>query len=183
MVKQEEESAPATTHETSEVGLAEPLVESHSRQSKLHNCPKHLVKFLAQALDLVHLDKLDFDKVFGHMTSGGLSAIKGLLEILLFSHKGKIKSTSKELLKIVFESGSEKNRKFKLLNNQKIRTFFENHDPMSVMEAKACLRDYAIEKLLLKKNSCIDESRIIHKEINERYVEIFIKELQEGLIK
>lgn len=54
---------------------------------------------------------------------------------------------------------------------------------MSVSEAKANLREYTIVKLLLKKNSFIDESRIVRKDINERYVEIFIKELQEGLIK
>lgn len=141
------------------------------------------MKFLAQALDLTHLDRLNYEEVFPRMSNGGRVAIKGLLEILLGSHKGKIKSTSKELLKIVFETGSERNRKFKLLNNIRIRNYFENHDPMSVMEAKACLRDYAIEKLLLKKNSCIDESRIIRKDINERYVEIFIKELQEGVIR
>lgn len=123
--KNEEESAPAsTTHETTSVEAQEAFPESRSLQSKLHNCPKHLVKFLAQALDLAHLDRFNFEEVFGQVSSAGRAAIKGLLEILLQSHKGKIKSTSKELLKIIFETGAERNRKFKLLSNQRIRAFF-----------------------------------------------------------
>lgn len=47
-----------------------------------------------------------------------------MLEILQLSHKGKIKSTSKELLKIVFENDTELNKKFRLLGNSRIRSVF-----------------------------------------------------------
>lgn len=39
--------------------------EGVSTQSKLHNCPKHLIKFLAQALELNSLEKLNLQSIFG----------------------------------------------------------------------------------------------------------------------
>jgi hypothetical protein len=136
----EESEGPTSTNETFLLRNSIHDGELQPLQSKLHNCPKHLVKFLAQALDLTHLDKLDCSMVFAHMTPSGRLAIKGLLEILQLSYKGKIKSTSKELLKIVFENGSERNKKFRLLSNSRIRNFFENHEPTNVIEAKNALR-------------------------------------------
>ena len=141
------------------------------------------MKFLAQALDLNHLERLNYSVVFCQLNPLAQIAIKGLLEILQLSHKGKIKSTSKELLKIVFENGVEQNKKFKLLNNSRIRSFYETHDQANIIEAKNYLRSYTVEKLLQQKASFIEDSRIIRKDINERYVEIFIRELQEGSIK
>jgi hypothetical protein len=181
--KDEEETPMTTFNDTAVQEVRGSPEETNSGQSKLHNCPKHLVKFLAQALDLNRLERLDYATVFIQLTPAARSAIKGLLEILQLSHKGKIKSTSKELLKIVFENGVEQNKKFKLLNNSRIRNFFEHHEQASIIEAKNYLRSYTVEKLLQRKSSFIGDSRIIRKDINERYVEIFIRELQEGLIR
>lgn len=152
-------------------------------QSKLHNCPKHLVKFLAQALDLNRLDKLDYREAFGEISSEVRAAIKGLLDLLYMSHKGKIRSTSKELLKIVFETHSEKNNKFRLLQNNRIRNYFEAHKSDAVNQAKSILRRFAMDRLLLRKDTFLDESRILRKDINEKYLELFIQELREDHVK
>lgn len=124
-VKGDEESATGEEISTiNQCGGGLPQTANQSMQSKLHNCPKHLVKFLAQALDLNRLDKLDYRESFGEITSEVRAAVKGLLDLLYMSHKGKIRSTSKELLKIVFETHSEKNNKFRLLQNHRIRNYF-----------------------------------------------------------
>jgi hypothetical protein len=49
--------------------------------------------------------------------------------------------------------------------------------------AKTILRAYAIDRLLRAKTILIDSSRITRKDINTKYLEIFIKELYEGTIK
>lgn len=101
-IKEEEDTPITTIQETVTHDNIKFNEEGHSGQSKLHNCPKHLVKFLAQALDLNRLDRLDYASTFDDLTVAGRAAIRGLLELLQMAHKGKIKSTSKELLKIVF---------------------------------------------------------------------------------
>lgn len=45
------------------------------------------------------------------------------------------------------------------------------------------LRAFAIDRLLRAKTTLIGSSRITRKDINIKYLEIFIKELNEGLIK
>lgn len=69
------------------------------------------------------------------------------------------------------------------MGNSKIRNYFETHDQASINQAKNRLRCYAVERLLQHKSSFIEDSRIIRKDINEKYVSIFIRELQEGTIK
>lgn len=49
-----------------------------------------------------------------------------LLGILELCVKGKIKSLSKEVLKLIFEEGSELSPKLKLLQNPSIKKVFES---------------------------------------------------------
>ena len=58
------------------------------------------------------------------MKEDELKAFKSLLDLIWMSHKRKLKSVSKELLKIVFETGSEKMNRLRLLHNPIIRNCF-----------------------------------------------------------
>ena len=58
------------------------------------------------------------------MNEEELKVFKELLELLWQAHKGKIKSVSKELLKVIFETGSEKMGRLKLLQNPTIKSCF-----------------------------------------------------------
>lgn len=62
---------------------------------------------LIQALELTNAGNLRLGLPFVLMPLPIQSALCGLLNLLLLTHQGKIRSTSKELLKLVFETGSE----------------------------------------------------------------------------
>lgn len=62
--------------------------------------------------------------------------VKNLLGIIENCGKGKIKSLSKELLKIVFEEGAEHIGKLKLLQNTHIKKVFSGVNSLEMNQAK-----------------------------------------------
>jgi hypothetical protein len=109
--------------------------------------------------------------------------LRGLLKIIILSHRGLIKSMSRELLKIVFETKSETISKLRLLENSYIREVFGGANVADMAEAKAYLRQQTIEMLALKKKRLLADSRIYNKRVNRRYLELFIRQLAEDRIR
>lgn len=100
------------------------------------------------------------------MDEGVRDSMKNLLGILELCAKGKIKSLSKRLLKIVFEEGSEHIQKLNLLQNPYIKKAFQGSNPSEMNKAKVILRAFTIEKLLKGKSEFVNRSRIVHKGVN-----------------
>ena len=74
------------------------------------------------------------------MNEEELTTFKELLELLWQAHRGRIKSVSKELLKVVFETGSEKLGRLKLLQNPTIKSCFSRLSEEVTDRTKAILR-------------------------------------------
>lgn len=111
------------------------------------------------------------------------SQLRGLLRILILSHRGQIKSMSRELLKIVFETKSETIGKLRLLENPHVKEVFGASDLAVMAEAKSLLRQRTIDMLGLKKRRLLADSRIYNKGVNKRYLELFIRQLGEDRIR
>lgn len=138
---------------------------------------------LTLALELNNAEDVRLGSQFVLLPLKVQEAIRGLLNLLLLTHQNKIRSTSKELLKLIFETNAEQQKRLTLLGNHYVRSFFSSQDPETLSVAKQVLRAYTADKLSQTKETFIDASRITRKDINSKYLEIFIRELRDGLIK
>ena len=177
-----EESPPENPKETSQPCTEETEESFKAAQSDLHNCPKHLIKFIIECLGFPNNQILNSDEL-ASVAGGVRENLKSLLGILENCFKGRIKSFSKELLKIVFEEGAERIGKLKLLQNNYIKKAFQGAGCLEMSEAKAILRSLVVDRLLKGKTAFVDKSRIVRKGVNERYLEMFVQELRHGKVK
>jgi hypothetical protein len=66
--------------------------------------------------------------------------VEGLLRLIILSYRGTIRAMSREMLKIVFQSGAETIRKLTLLNEPNVAEVFARATPAEMFKAQALIR-------------------------------------------
>lgn len=71
----------------------------------------------------------------------------------------------------------------KLLQNSAIKACFRRHEEKVIDRTKEILRDYTFQRLEDSRARLIEDSRLLLKDVNMKYIKLFMRELKEGTIK
>ena len=70
-----------------------------------------------------------------------------------------------------------------MLDNPDVKAVFSRATPDEMIQAKHLLRQYTLRQLQLKKRKMFEVSRICDKTANRRYMDLFLKQLQDDKIR